>query len=143
MVSKIGALKIIDVASTTFISLDENVLVADAAKILYEQDGCSIIVTQKGANSKIRIPVGIVTERDIIFRVVAQHKGPFKVSLRDIMSTPLIAIGAEKTVKDALAILKTSKINRLPVISKNGALIGFVSTEMLAKKLPIDRIALI
>lgn len=142
MVSKIGALKIMDVASTTFISLDENVLVADAAKTLYEQDACSIIVTQERANSKIRVPVGIITERDIIFRVVAQNKGPFKVTLKEIMSSPLIAIDSERTVKDALAILKTNKINRLPVISKNGELIGFVSTEMLAKKLPIDRFTL-
>lgn len=142
MVSKIGALKIMDVASTTFISLDENVLVADAAKTLYEQDACSIIVTRKEANSKIRAPVGIITERDMIFRVIAQNKGPFKVSLRNIMSSPLIAIDSEKTVKDALAILKTNKINRLAVISKNGELIGFVSTEMLAKKLPIDRVTL-
>jgi hypothetical protein len=39
-------------------------------------------------------------------------------------------------------MLKTNKINRLAVISKNGELIGFVSTEMLAKKLPIDRVTL-
>jgi CBS domain-containing protein len=142
MVSKIGALKIMDVASTTFTSLDENVLVADAAKTLYEQDACSIIVTRKDANSETRIPVGIITERDMIFRVIAQNKGPFKLSLKDIMSSPLIAIDSEKTVKDALTMLKTNKINRLAVISKNGELIGFVSTEMLAKKLPIDRVTL-
>jgi CBS domain-containing protein len=142
MVSKIGALKIMDVASTTFTSLDENVLVADAAKTLYEQDACSIIVTRKDANSETRIPVGIITERDMIFRVIAQNKGPFKLSLKDIMSSPLITIDSEKTVKDALAVLKTNKINRIAVISKNGELIGFVSTEMLAKKLPIDRVTL-
>jgi len=130
-----------DVASTTFTSLDENMLVADAAKTLYEQDACSIIVTHRDADSKIRAPVGIITERDMIYRVIAQNKGPFKLSLKDIMSSPLITIDSEKTVKDALTVLKTNNIGRLPVTSKNGQLIGFVSTEMIAKKLPIDKVS--
>ena len=72
--------KVGDTANQAFVSLDENALVADAAKALYERKECSVIVTGNDTTSDARIPVGIITERDIIFRVVAQNRGPFKVS---------------------------------------------------------------
>jgi CBS domain-containing protein len=142
MASNFENLKVTDVASTSYIALDEDVLVADAAKALYEQGGCSIIVTRKASDSGSRAVVGIITERDIILRIVAQNKGPFKVTLKQVMSSPLVTIDSEKTTKDALDLLKKSKINRLPVITKDGKLIGLITTEMLAKKIPTDRLSL-
>jgi CBS domain-containing protein len=125
--------KVSDIASTAFVSLDGDTLVAEAAKALYEQETCTIIVTHYDSISKQRIPIGIVTERDIIFRVVAQNKGPFKITLKDIMSAPIITIDSDKSDKEALVILKQNRINRLPVVNK-GNLIGLVTTEMIAHK---------
>ena len=125
--------KVRDIASTTFVSLDEDTLVAEAAKTLYKQETCTIIVTHYDSTSRQRIPIGIVTERDIIFRVVAQNKGPFKVTLKDIMSFPIITIDSDESADKALAILKQNGINRLPVVNK-GNLIGLITTEMIARK---------
>jgi CBS domain-containing protein len=122
-----------DIASTAFVSLDEDTLVAEAAKALYEQETCTIIVTHYDSTSGQRIPIGIVTERDIIFRVVAQNKGPFKITLKDIMSSPLLTIDSDKSANEALVVLKQNGINRLPVVNK-GNLIGLVTTEMIARK---------
>jgi CBS domain-containing protein len=137
----LGALKVRDIADKTFISLDQDTLVADAAKTLYEQGGCSVIVTRNDRGRGYRIPVGIVTERDIIFRLVAQNRGPFKVTLRDIMSSPLVTIHSEKSPKEALSILRHRRINRLPVVDGDGRLIGILTTEMIVKKLPVEKIA--
>ena len=125
--------KVMDIVTTTFVSLDEDTLVAEAAKTLYEQESCTIIVTHPDSTSGQRIPIGIVTERDIIFRVVAQNKGPFKITLKDIMSFPIITIDSDESAEKALAILKQNGINRLPVVN-NGNLIGLVTTEMIARK---------
>ena len=125
--------KVRDIASTAFVSLDEDTVVAEAAKALYEQETCTIVVTHYESTSGQRIPVGLVTERDIIFRVVAQNKGPYKVTLKDIMSSPIITIDSDKTAKEAIAVLKENRINRLPVVN-NGALIGLVTTEMIVRK---------
>jgi CBS domain-containing protein len=125
--------KVADIASTTFVSLDEDTLVAEAAKTLYEQESCTIIVTHYDPPLRQRRPIGIVTERDIIFRVVAQNRGPFKVTLKDIMSFPIITIDSAESAEKALAILKHNGINRLPVINK-GNLIGLVTTEMIARR---------
>jgi CBS domain-containing protein len=98
-----------DIVDTAFVTLDENTLVAEGAKTLYAQERCAIVVTHLDAATGQRIPVGIITERDIIFRVVAQNRGPFKVTLRDIMSTPIITIDADKSIEEALAILNKHK----------------------------------
>src|SRR5918911_1904932 len=108
--------KVGEIASTAFVSLDEETLVAEAAKALYKQETCTIIVTHYDPKSGQRTPIGIVTERDIIFRVVAQNRGPFKVTLKDIMSTPIITIDEDKSVREAIGILNKHRINRLPVV---------------------------
>ena len=126
-----------EAADRTFIALDENTLVAEAAKTMYEQEGCSIIVTRNAAGRKARSPAGIVTERDIVFRVVAQNRGPFKATLKDIMSAPLITIGADRPAREALSVMKEKKINRLVVVNAGGELEGLLTTEMIAKKLPV------
>lgn len=129
------------VANKVFVSLDENTLVAVAAKTLYETEGCSIIVTRNESSKKTRQPIGIVTERDIIFRVVAQNRGPYKVALGEIMSSPLITIDKSASVSKGFSLMKRKKINRLPVINDAGAVVGLLSMERLVRKVNIKTIA--
>jgi CBS domain-containing protein len=127
-----------DIVDTAFVTLDENTLVAEAAKALYAQERCTIVVTHLDAGTLQRIPVGIITERDIIFRIVAQNRGPFKVTLKDIMSAPIITINADKSVEEAIAILNEHKINRLPVVH-DSSIIGIVTTGMILGKVSIEK----
>ena len=127
-----------DIVDTAFVTLDENTVVAEAAKALYAQERCTIVVTHLDVGSGQRIPVGIITERDIIFRVVAQNRGPYKVTLRDIMSAPIITIDADKSVEEAMAILNKHKINRLPVVH-DSSIIGIVTTGMVMSNISIEK----
>jgi CBS domain-containing protein len=127
-----------DIVDTAFVTLDENTLVAEGAKTLYVQERCTIVVTHLDAGTGQRIPVGIITERDIIFRVVAQNRGPFKVRLRDIMSAPIITIDEDKSIEEALAILNKHKINRLPVVH-DSSIIGIVTTGMVIRNVSIEK----
>ena len=127
-----------DIVDTAFVTLDENTLVAEAAKALYVQERCTIVVTHLDAAAGQRVPVGIITERDILFRVVAQNRGPFKVTLKDIMSAPIITIDADKSVEEAMAILNKYKINRLPVVH-DSSIIGIVTTGMLIRNISIEK----
>ena len=131
--------KVGDLANQAFVSLDENALVAEAAKALYEREECSVIVTGSDAASQARIPVGIITERDIIFRVVAQNRGPFKVKLRDIMSHPLITIQDEMSTSKALSTMKRRNVTRLPVVDKKGRLVGMITMKSLVRALPTTK----
>jgi CBS domain-containing protein len=136
-----GGLKAGKIADKTFVSLDENILVANAAKTMYERKECTIIVTRNDSETHSRIPVGIITERDIIYRIVAQNRGPFKVMLKDIMSTPLITIDSESSAGHALSIMKENDISRVPVVNKKGVIMGLLTMKMLVKRVSIGKVA--
>jgi signal-transduction protein with cAMP-binding, CBS, and nucleotidyltransferase domain len=127
-----------DIVDTVFVTLDENTLVAEAARALYRQERRTIVVTQLNSSTGQKIPVGIVTERDIIFRVVAQNRGPFKIELKDIMSAPIITIDADKSVEEAKAILNKHQINRLPVVH-DSIIIGIVTTGRILSNVSIEK----
>lgn len=84
----------------------------------------AIIVTSGGN------PVGIITERDIVERIVRAGRDPSKTRAEEIMSSPLISIEANKTIRDALVLMRNKKIRRLGVTRK-GRLIGVVTERRL------------
>lgn len=123
--------KVIDFADKDFVSLDENTLIAEAARVMYERDVCSVIVTRNDSESLLRQSVGIITARDFLHRVIAQSKGPFKLALKDIMSTPLIIVNKNTLINDAIRLMKSKNITRLPVINEAGEVLGIVSLRTL------------
>ena len=140
MVSSNAPDKIIDFADKDFVSLDENTLVAEAARIMYERDACSVIVTRNDSEKLLRQSIGVITARDFLQRVVAQSKGPFKLAVKDIMSTPLITINKETSIDDAIMLMKSKNIARLPVINNAGEVLGIVSLKSLVGKATRDDI---
>ncbi|HEX2168708.1 MAG TPA: CBS domain-containing protein [Nitrososphaera sp.] len=73
----------------------------------------------------------ITAREDFLHRVVAQSKGPFKLAVKDIMSTPLFTINKEILVDDAIMLMKSKNIARFPVVSDAGEVLGFVSLRSL------------
>src|SRR6266487_4774275 len=103
--------KIGSIAEKDYVTLSEDTLVGEAAKVMKDKDVLSVMVTSKNSNE----PIGIVTERDILHRLVSENKDPFKVILKDIMSSPLIKIAEEESVKDAVLLMRSKHIRRLAV----------------------------
>jgi hypothetical protein len=66
MISSNAPDKIIDFADKDFVSLDENTLVAEAARVMYERDECSVIVTRNDSETLLRQSVGMITARDFL-----------------------------------------------------------------------------
>jgi signal-transduction protein with cAMP-binding, CBS, and nucleotidyltransferase domain len=107
----------------TMIGIEANV--AKAAKAMCVEEVGSVIILE---NSK---PIGIVTEEDITCKVVAKDLKPSSVQVREIMSTPLITVSAEKTVGDAAHMMVKHKVRRLPVIDAKKKVIGIVTVRDL------------
>jgi CBS domain-containing protein len=97
-----------------FITLDKDTVVAEAAKVMRDKDTSCILVVSKDSKD----PIGIVTERDMLYRVLAENLGPYKVTLKKIMSTPLITIDHQSSVADAVSLMRSKHIRRL-VVTKN------------------------
>jgi signal-transduction protein with cAMP-binding, CBS, and nucleotidyltransferase domain len=72
--------------------------------------------------------IGIVTERDILYRVVAESRGPFKTTLKEIMSSPLVTVDEATPVGDAIVVMRRNDIRIVPVIKK-GEVIGILTLK--------------
>ena len=81
-------------------------------------------------------PTGIVTERDVIEKVVRVHKDETKTRAQDVMSSPLVSIEIDKSVTDALKIMRDMKIRRLAA-TRNGRLVGIVTERRLLDSLAV------
>jgi CBS domain-containing protein len=89
--------------------------------------GCCIIVS--GGE-----PIGIITERDVLAKVVRAGKEPGRTLARDVMSSPLISIESGKPLSQALRIMHDKHIRRLAVV-KGGRMVGIVTERRIMDSL--------
>jgi len=104
--------------------------VRDAARLLRKTNVGSVIITQKGKAK------GIITERDLVYKVIADGKDPRKTKLKSVMSRPLKVIKASDRVESAALALRNNKVKRLPVVDKNGRLVGIITEGDLLRVYP-------
>jgi signal-transduction protein with cAMP-binding, CBS, and nucleotidyltransferase domain len=127
-----------DIAERDVLVMDESVCVADAARAMRQKGVSSVLVSRTAALE----PVGIVTERDILYRLVAEHRSPFKTVLKDVMSSPLIVIDESAPVKDAVMLMRKHGIRRMPV-TKEGKIIGMLTLKSVIGESPERSIVLV
>ena len=122
-----------------FVTADKNSSVAEAVKILQPKNVEIILVTSSTNGRKY---VGIVTDSDILEKVVMKGEDSDLISLKSIMSTPIISLPSSATVKEAIQLMHRNKIKHLPVtdITNKEQIIGTVTQEYLAE---VIRIAVI
>ena len=93
------------------VTIDENCSVMEASRRMREKnEGCAIIL-RKGK------PVGIVTERDVTWKVAGEGLDPRKVKVKDVMSSPLVTVSPDATLIEASELMSKHKIRRLAVVS--------------------------
>lgn len=119
----------------TALSLDN---IIDLARHMKNRGVGSVVVieyiTDSAGNKTGTTPVGIITERDIVRRVVAESKDPNSTIAYDIMSKPLISVGPEATVYDAALIMTKYSIRRLPIV-RDKTLLGIITSSDLARRM--------
>lgn len=96
-------------------------LVSDVAKMMEEHDLGAIPV---GKDDKL---IGMITDRDITLRVVAEGRDPKKTAAEEVMSKGIVYCRTTETVEDAIHLMDQKKIRRLPVIDDNKRLVGMLS----------------
>jgi len=98
-----------------------------ASKLMKEKEISSIIVLDEEKH-----PIGIITERDIVRRVVCDKKNASNTPVESIMSKPLVTVEYKANIDEAVAIMTKNKIRRLPIV-KDGRLYGLITTTDLIK----------
>lgn len=119
-----------DVMSSPVVTLDEDATSNKVATIMDENRlGCVIITNKTGK------PLGIITERDLVIRVLAKNLKPDAVKAKEIMTSPLVTIEPEVTISEAARKMNRLNIRRLGVIYK-GNLVGVVSSKDILGVMP-------
>ena len=116
----------VDVADKNPIILNESTNLGEAARLMRKEQISSILVGQDSQHV-----LGIVTERDILYRVVAESRGPFKTTLKEIMSSPLVTVDEATPVKDAVALMRRNAIRRVPVIKGGKVVVGILTLKSI------------
>lgn len=119
-----------DVMSSPVVTTDEEATSNNVAKLMDENDlGCVIVTNKEGK------PIGIITERDLVIRVLAKNLRPDIIKATEIMTAPLITIEPELTISDAARRMSRLDVRRLGVMYK-GELIGLISSKDVLDVVP-------
>jgi CBS domain-containing protein len=106
--------------------------VSEAAVMMREGDMGSVPVVESG---KL---VGIVTDRDIVVRAVADGKGP-ETPVADVMTTEIYSVKPDDFVFEAIRLMGEKQVRRMPVVDENGALAGIISMADIALETEDER----
>jgi CBS domain-containing protein len=123
------SLRVEDVMVKEVITIDEDLTVKEAAEIMNKFEIGCLIGVKKGK------AMGILTERDVLKRVVAEGKDASKIKVRDAMTSPLVIAEPGMDLSEAVKLMFQMKIKKLPVVDGK-RLVGLVSLTDIARFQP-------
>ena len=115
--------------SKTVTTVELNTNAKDCAKVMAKKGVSCAVITQRGK------AIGIVTERDLVSKVLAESIDARNVLVRDIMSTPLITVAPDTSLTGAAELMARYRVRRLVVVGEDGSLAGVVTTGDIARTL--------
>jgi CBS domain-containing protein len=122
--------KVGDVMSAPVVTVYVDDRLDKIAALMRRKKVGSIVVLDENSN-----PVGVITERDIVERVVSKNMMPNEVKAEEVMSKPLSAIGYNVSIMDASKVMRNIGIRRLMVV-EGKKLVGIISSDDIAKIMP-------
>jgi len=101
----------------------------EVAKMMVECD-CGCIPVVDSADTKM--PIGMITDRDITCRVVAQGRNPLDLMARDAMTSTVVSVTPDTPLDECLELMEESQIRRIAVVDENGCMCGIVAQADIA-----------
>ena len=119
-------MKVKDVMVTNVVTVDVGVNVRKAVERMNSQDIGCLVVLEKGNFA------GIMTERDVLKRVVAKARSPNKTLVGDVMSKPLTVVSPEASLEEALELMFEKRVKKL-IVAKDKELVGLITMTDIAR----------
>jgi CBS domain-containing protein len=101
----------------------------EVAQMMIDHDCGEIPVLE---NKETKLPIGVITDRDIVCRTVARGLNPLDLTAADCMSTPCVTVTPDMSVEECSKILEENKIRRVPVVDADGSCCGIVAVADIA-----------
>jgi CBS domain-containing protein len=114
--------------------------VAEAAKLMRQHHVGDVIVVEE--RNGMRVPVGIVTDRDLVVEIMATDLDPGVITVGDIMEPELVTVKESVGVFEAMQYMRSKTVRRLPVVDENGALVGILTIDDLLELLSEELLAI-
>lgn len=129
-------MKVADLMSreVEYISLDATIV--EAAELMGELD---VGALPAGSSDGIE---GVLTDRDILYRVVARGRDPTDVIVREVLSRPVVACQEDDSLKTAMDVMAAHHVRRLPVQNPSGAIAGWITLSDIARALLVGSTAM-
>lgn len=102
----------------------------EVARLMVEHDCGESPVVESKQSMKL---VGVITDRDITCRAVAEGKNPLELTAGDCMSSPCVTVTPEMSVEDCCKVMEENQVRRVPVVDENGDCCGIVAQADIAQ----------
>ena len=121
------AKKVRDAMTTNPRTVQGSTTVVEAARVMRDED-TGIVPIVEGDRL-----VGVVTDRDIAIKVVAEGKDPHSTTIADIASSNLVTVDPDQDLDEALRLMARHQVRRLPVVEEDGRLVGILAQADIAE----------
>jgi CBS domain-containing protein len=101
----------------------------EVARMMVDNDCGEIPVID---NNSSKVPIGVVTDRDIVCRTVANGLNPVELTAADCMSKPIVTVTADMSIEDCSRLMEEKLIRRVPVVDDRGSIHGIVALADIA-----------
>ncbi|HYE34371.1 CBS domain-containing protein [Methylocaldum sp.] len=115
-----------------------NTSLETVARAMVRHDCGEIPVVENEESMRL---IGVITDRDIVCRTIAQGKDPMGMTARECMSTPAVTVTPETRLEDCCQVMEDYRIRRVPVADQNGCCCGMVSQADIARRAPTEQAA--
>lgn len=118
-----------EICSREVIIVERSETVLAASKLMRERNVGTVVVVDEHDGK--RVPVGMVTDRDLVVKIIAPEADPTFIRAGDIMKEPLVTVKGSCGVYEAIQHMRSKGVRRLPVVDNDGSLLGIVTLDDL------------
>jgi CBS domain-containing protein len=122
-------MKVGEICNREVVVVDREAAILEAAQLMRRHHVGDVVVTEE--REGLRVPVGILTDRDIVVELLAEQVPLEAVAVGDAMSSELLTVSEEEEVMDAIQRMRGGGVRRVPVVDHSGALAGILAVDDL------------
>ncbi len=129
-----------EICNRNVITLQRDDTILEAARLMRQHHvGDVVVVEERGVT---RVPVGIVTDRDLVVEIMATELDQTVITVGDIMVEELATVKESTGVFETIQYMRSKAVRRLPIVDENGALVGILALDDLLELLSEELLAI-
>lgn len=129
-----------EICNRDVVVVQRNEPVLEAAKLMRHHHVGDVVVIEE--RSGVRIPVALVTDRDLVLEIMATELDPKVITVEDIMEPELACVKDTEGIFETVQYMRGRNVRRLPVVDEMGALVGILSLDDLLELLSEELLAI-